>query len=272
MIKAVCATADELRLGSEALKRYESALLVLSESKFETTAMVLAAVKNPLFQTTCELARALSHGCDMPDTCPPALSWVKELGGFVCSCSTLRDSAVIPELWRKVHDYSQSDEQRIDAMAEFIEFLLRLCAMIKFGYTADMKSIPPAWKAVTLQARSNSVDSLVSRALALAASCNYINGFLRVARLHCIHALRISKESSSVAMQECADVMRRACQVVGPHSQQLGDLVKLIQSIFKGIASLRDNMKPWYKRALGCSNTPEQVFQLVDDFQASSNK
>jgi hypothetical protein len=133
-------------------------------------------------------------------------------------------------------------------VAKFIEFLLRLCAMIKFGYTADIKPIPPAWKAASLQARSNSVDSLVSRDLAIAASCKYINGFLRVARLHCIHAL---KESSSVATQECADVMRTACQVVGPHSQQLGNLVKLIQSILKGIASLRDNIKPWYKRALG---------------------
>ena len=272
MPKAVCATADELRLGSEALKRYESALLVLSESKFETTAMVLAAVKNPLFQTTCELARALSHGCDMPDACPPSLGWVKELGGFICSCSTLRDSAVIPELWRKAHDYSQSEHQRVDAMAEFIEFLLRLCAMLKFGYTADLKPIPTAWKAVTLQARSNSVDSLVSRALALAANCNYINGFLRVARLHCTHALRISKESLPVAMKECADVMRRACQLVGPHAQQVGDLVKLVQNILKGIASMRDNIKPWYKRALSCSSAHDQVFQLVDEFQEYSNK
>ena len=48
--------------------------------------------------------------------------------------------------------------------------------------------------------------------------------------------------------------------------------MKLIQSILKGIASLSDNMKPWYQRALGCSNTLEQVYQLVDDFQASSNK
>ena len=270
--KAVCATADEVRLGSEALTRYESALLVLSESKFETTAAVLTAVKNPLFQTTCELARALSHGCDMPDVCPPALTWVKELGGFLCSCSTLRDSAVIPELWRKVHDYSQSDQQRVDAIAEFIEFLLRLCAMLKFGHTADLKPIPPAWKAATLQARSNSIDSLVVRALALAANCNYIAGFLRVARLLCTHALRVSKDSLSVALKECADVMRRACQLVGPQSQQVGELVKLVQSIFKAIASLRDNMKPWYKRALGCGSTPEQVFQLVDEFQESSNK
>ena len=272
MSKAVCATADELRLGSEALKRYESALLVLSESKFETTAGVLAAVKNPLFQTTCELARALSHGCDMPDSCPPNLAWVKELGGFICSCSTLRDSAVIPELWRKVHDYSQSDQQRVDALAEFIEFLLRLCAMLKFGYTADLKPIPPAWKAATLQARSNSVDSLVSRALALAASCNYIAGFLRVARLHCMHALRISKDSLFLAVKECADVMRRASQLVAPHAQHAAELVKLVQSILKVIASLKDDMKPWYKRALGCSVAPHQVFQLVDDFQENSNK
>ncbi len=272
MSKIVCATADELRLGSEALKRYESALLVLSESKFEIASAVLAAVKNPLFQTTCELARALSHGCDMPDVCPPALTWVKELGGFLCSCSTLRDSAVIPELWRKVHDYSQSDQQRVDALSEFIEFLLRLCAMLKFGYTADMKPIPPAWKAVTLQARSHSVDSLVSRALALAASCNYIVGFLRVARLHCIHALRISKESLTMATQECADVMRRACQLVQPHPQHAAELVKLIQNILKSLASLRDSMKPWYKRALGCSNMHDQVFQLVEEFQESSNK
>ncbi len=270
--KAVCATADELRLGSEALKRYESALLVLSESKFETAAAVLAAVKNPLFQTTCELARALSHGCDMPDVCPPALAWVKELGGFICSCSTLRDSAVIPELWRKVHDYSQSDQQRVDAMAEFIEFLLRLCAMLKFGYTADLKPIPTAWKAVNLQARSNSVEALISRALALAASCNYIIGFLRVARLHCTHALRISKESLIMAIKDCADVMRRACQLVQPHPQHVIELVKLTQYILKVLASLRDGMKPWYKRALGCSNAPDEVFQLVNDFQEESNK
>ena len=270
--KAVCATADELRLGSEALKRYESALLVLSESKFETTVAVLAAVKNPLFQTTCELARALSHGCDMPDMCPPALAWVKELGGFICSCSTLRDSAVIPELWRKVHEYSQSDQQRVDALAEFIEFLLRLCAMLKFGYTADLKPIPPAWKAVTLQARSNSVDSLVSRALALAAGCNYVVGFLRVARLHCTHALRISRESLGITIKDCADVMRRACQLVRPHPQQVEELVKVVQSILKAIASLKESMKPWYKRALGCGSSPDQVFQLVDDFQENINK
>jgi len=269
--KVVCATADELRLGSEALTRYESALLVLSESKFETTAAVLTAVKNPLFQTTCELARALSHGCDMPDACPPAFAWVKELGGFLCSCSTLRDSAVIPELWRKVHDYSQTDQQRVDAIAEFIEFLLRLCAMLKFGHTADLKPIPPAWKAATLQARSNSIESLVARALVLAADCNYVAGFLRVTRLHCTHALRVSKDPLPVALKECADVMRRACRLVEPQSQQVGELVRLVQSVFKAIASLKDKMKPWYKRALGCSSTPAEVFQVVEEFQENCN-
>jgi hypothetical protein len=185
----------------------------------------------------------------MPEVYPPALAWVKELGGFLCSCSTLRDSAVIPELWRKVHDYSQSDQQRVDALAEFIEFLLRLCAMLKFGFTADMKPIPPAWKAATVQARSNTVDSLISRALALAASSNYVSGFLRISRLHCIHVLRISRDSFPVAFQECADVMRRACQLVAPNSDQVAELVKLTQSVFKAIASLKDDMKPWSKRA-----------------------
>jgi hypothetical protein len=208
----------------------------------------------------------------MPEVYPPALAWVKELGGFLCSCSTLRDSAVIPELWRKVHDYSQSDQQRVDALAEFIEFLLRLCAMLKFGFTADMKPIPPAWKAATVQARSNTVDSLISRALALAASSNYVSGFLRISRLHCIHVLRISRDSFPVAFQECADVMRRACQLVAPNSDQVAELVKLTQSVFKAIASLKDDMKPWYKRALECGSTPLQVFQLVDDFQESSRK
>jgi hypothetical protein len=73
-------------------------------------------------------------------------------------------------------------------------------------------------------------------------------------------------------MKECADVMRRACQLVGPHAQQVGDLVKLVQNILKGIASMRDNIKPWYKRALSCSSAHDQVFQLVDEFQEYSNK